>query len=116
MTTQHTVAVSLHVAILQGGRGFTVTEREEEGEERKRKEEAEEEKHQHLDLGYSSTENSAQHSWREEEERKERHNKMCWDYLLSQVMGACLKCILVHKRLSRIPVTIKTSEKYKLVN
>ena len=87
------MGVSLHVAILQGGRGCT--EREEKGGEREVMDEAEEEeeKHQHLESGYSSTESSSPHIWSEEkgeeEERGGRHNNMCWDYLHSQVIGSC---------------------------
>ena len=93
------MVVSLHVAILQGGRGCT--ERGEEGEVQEGKGEAEEEeeKHQHLESGYSSTESSSPHFWSEEkemgneEERGERHSKMCWDYVHSQVIGACFHCM-----------------------
>ena len=59
--------------------------------------EEEEEKHQHLESGYSSTESSSPHIWSEEkgeeEERGERHNNMCWDYLISQVIGAYFQCM-----------------------
>ena len=69
LTTQHTVGGSMYVALLQTCKGCT--EREEEGEER-------EEKHQHLESGYSSTESS-----------------LCLDYLLIQVIGACLYCMAI---------------------
>ena len=91
------MGISLHVALLQTGRGCT--EKEEEGEEM-------EEKHQHLESGYSSTESSSPHSGREEEEknmkteeRGERQNEMCWDYLLSQVMGSCFHCMTNHSNI-----------------
>ena len=42
-------------------------------------------------------ERSLQHSRVEgEEERGERHKKMCWDYLLSQVMGAFSYGMAIH--------------------
>ena len=84
----------LHVAILQGGRGCTEIEEEGEEQEGIGEAEEEEEKHLHLESGYSSTESSSPHIWSEEkemgneEERGERHNKMCWDYVHSQVIGA----------------------------